>query len=288
MSEHMSTFAFPSDIERLIFECASRDDTQTALRLALVSRRAQCWVESIIYRFVNLYPARTKNAFIQSLEVTTKPSSFYNRCIKILFLPFCRTFKREWGDDIETAVKLLPYCQGAEYVFLWISPDYVDMRLKDLLINMRPKRLDADLMNLLGATQPDFSLPFFDNVTHLVISQAPKNCIAIRALPHLSHFLIDWIDKNVMPDDCNLLKVAADLLSHSETLKVCAIRYVDANVDTVLPELQDGRLVFIIAVIDWFPHWLSFARGELDIWAYAEAAVTKQTQQGGRIEPIRC
>jgi hypothetical protein len=225
---------------------------------------------------------------MRSLEVTTKPSSFYNQCIKFLFVSFYDPFENE--ASIEIAFKLLPYCQGAEYLFWWISPD-CDVRLKNLLINMRPKRLDIDFRNLFGTIQPDFSLPFFDNVTHLVISQAPKNWTAIRALPRLSHFLVDWINKYVMPDNCDLLQIAADLLSHCKTLKVCAIRHVAGrgpNMDEPLTELQDGRLVFIIAVIDWLPDWLSFARGEPDIWAYAEAAVTKQTQlQGDWVEPIR-
>jgi hypothetical protein len=39
----MFEFTFPLDIERLIFEQAARDDTQTALRLALVCRYAQSW-----------------------------------------------------------------------------------------------------------------------------------------------------------------------------------------------------------------------------------------------------
>jgi hypothetical protein len=37
------SFTFPLDIERIIFEEAAMDDTQTALQLALVSRRVQCW-----------------------------------------------------------------------------------------------------------------------------------------------------------------------------------------------------------------------------------------------------
>src|SRR5882762_4788554 len=247
MSEH--AFTFPLDIERLIIEYAAREDNRTALRLALVSRCAQSWsvencvhssiahssfpnsfskilrVEPIIYRFVDLHSVRAKKSFLESLEVSTKPRSFYNRCIKILFVPFDHTPAREWDDGIETVIKLLPYCQGVEYLFWWICPDRKDARLVDLLSNMRPKRLDADFINLLGSTQSDFSLPFFDNITHLVVSEAPPNWTAIQALPCLSHLLIDWIHKYVMPNDSDLLKVAADVLSHCKTLKVCAIRY---------------------------------------------------------------
>jgi hypothetical protein len=206
-------------------------------------------------------------------------------------MPFHNAFEREPGDSVETAVKLLPYCQGVEYIFWWISPDHVDMHLMDLLINMHPKRLDTDFRNLLGTPHHNFSFPFFDNVTHLVVSDVPRNWTAIQALPHLSHFLIDWINKYTMPNDSDLLKVAADVLSRCKTLKVCAIRYVDGlgpNLNTTLQELQDDRLVFIIAGIGWSPDWLSFARGEPDTWVYAEATVTKQTQQGSRVEPFWC
>jgi hypothetical protein len=204
-------------------------------------------------------------------------------------VPFDHTPTREWDDGIDAAIKILPYCQGVEYLFWWISPDRKDTRLTYLLSNMRPKRLDADFTNLLG-TQTDFSLPFFDNITHLVVSNAPPNWTAIWAVPRLSHLLIDWIQKYIMPDDSDLLKVAADALSHCKTLDVCAIRYASGrgpNLDATLQELQDDRLVFIIGWTEWVTDLLSFAKGKPDTWVHAEAAVAKQ-KQGGRVEPIFC
>ena len=51
-----------------------------------------------------------QKCFVQSLKVMTKPSSFYNQCIKFLFF--------FWHDCIETAVKLLPYCEY-KYSIFW-------------------------------------------------------------------------------------------------------------------------------------------------------------------------
>src|SRR6202050_2792096 len=142
--------SFPWDIERLIFEEAARDDRQTALRLAFVSRNVQSWsvdcstrsythsnifqcrVEPIIYKVVTLNSARIKDAFLRSLEITTKPTSFYTQCIKALYLPF-HTIQEFWGDGIETAIKILPYCKGVEYFVCWISPKSVNIWLADVV-----------------------------------------------------------------------------------------------------------------------------------------------------------
>src|SRR6202167_1435732 len=205
-------FSFPWDIERLIFEEAAGDDRQTALRLAFVSRNVQSWavdgfrgrytrssfsvvstlrVEPIIYQVVTLDSPRIKDALLRSLEITTKPTSYYNQCIKALYLQYHAT-PEIWGDGVETAIKLLPYCKGVEYFVCWISPGSVDTRLADVVTAMRPRKLIIRLTNLLGTPRPKFSLPFFDNVTHLEITDSTEwtTWSGIHLLPRLSHLLL--------------------------------------------------------------------------------------------------
>jgi hypothetical protein len=304
-------FSFPWDIERLIFEEAAGDDRQTALRLAFVSKNVQSWsvsdqftesyarsnfsvisilrVEPVIYQVVTLDTPRIKDAFLRSLEITTKPTSFYNQCIKALYLPY-HTFQNFGGDGIEAAIKLLPYCKGVEYFVCWISPGSVDTRLADVVTAMRPRKLIIRLTNLLGTPRPKFSLPFFDNVTHLEITDSTEwtTWSGIHLLPRLSHLLLH-VKRHfkAVTVTSTAVQIVSDVLSHCGTLQVCVIRRDNSNQRGLrypaLDELElinDDRLVFILKNEDPRLDWLSFVKGKPDTWAYAESAVARQRQNG--------
>ena len=249
-------------------------------------------VEPIIYKNLVLDSPEVADAFLRSLEISTKPSSFYELCIKALYWDVTvlqsQIVGKEWGDIVKTAIKLLPYCKGVEYLFCWISPEYVDTQLVDVVVAMRPKRLDADLTNLIGTRLVNFSLPFFHNVTHLVLGTHDcGSSPGVHHLPRLSHFLVDW-DGDTSDDSA--MTIATDVLSHCTTLQVCVIRSVHPRrqpwLDKTLHAIVDDRLVFIIGDADWRSDWHSFANCEPDTWDYAEAAVAMQRRQQHRIEPF--
>jgi len=199
-----------------------------------------------------------------------------------VFLP-CYIFQ-EQVQNTDDAIKLLPYCKGVKHFVCWISPESVDTRLADVITVMRPKRLVARLTNLLGTLQPNFSLPFFDNVTHLEITDPTEwtTWSGIHRLPRLSHILFH-VEANftAVAATSDAVQVVNDLLFHCKTLQVCVISHDD--MDSALNALElidDVRLVFILTPDDIALDWHSFVKGKPDTWVYAEEAVVRQRQIG--------
>jgi hypothetical protein len=97
----------------------------------------------------------------------------------------------------------------------------------------------------------------------------------------LSHLLLDWVLKLVVPGAVDAVK---SLLSHCETLQVCVIRH-DQTLDGVtyptldeLELIEDDRLVFILRDADPALDWRSFVKGKPDTWVHANAVVAMQRQ----------
>jgi hypothetical protein len=229
---------------------------------------------------------------LRSLDITSKSPSFYNQAIKALYLPYHPTDlngQGYWGYDfaagIKTATKLFPYCKAVEYLVCWISPPYVDKQLGENITVLRPKRLVARLKNLLGTVKPNFSLPFFDNVTHLDITDSTEwtTWSGIHCLPHLSHIMFR-IDHHFgkMAVVSEAVQVVEDVLSQCETLQVCVIRYDSSDgrgrrYSSLDPFefFKDPRLVYIINPRVVNLDWRCFVKGEPDVWVYAEYAVAR-------------
>jgi hypothetical protein len=156
---------------------------------------------------------------------------------------------------------------------------------------MRPRSVEASLRNLLGTLQPNFSLPFFDNVTHLHIKDPEYvwgDWTGIHLLPRLSHIHFGVYYRG----SSRSAQVVSDLLNHCETLQVCVIRHHENQpLLDAFQLLKDDRLVFIFNQnsdhFGW--DWGCFLHGifDTDTWAYAESVVMRQQQTGGRVE-ARC
>lgn len=192
----------------------------------------------------------------------------------------------DW-HGFESYFKLLPYCRGVTHFVCWLSMKSVSAKLADLITAMRPTSIKAPLTNLLGTLDPNFSLPFFDNVTHLHILD--PNCSAwtgIHLLPRLSHIHL------CMHNIHRPVQVVSDLLGHCKTLQVCVIcleptRKLRSSLETIRLQVpKDDRLVFIAHYWDdlrW--DWeCSLGVSHLATWAYAESVVRRQQQTGCRVE----
>jgi hypothetical protein len=147
----------------------------------------------------------------------------------------------------------------------------------------------------LGILQPNFSLPFFDNVTHLRILDSVSNWSAwtgIHLLPRLSHIRLhmDNVYGTQRP-----AQVVSDLLIHCKTLQVCMIglqvestRRRRSFLETFQLQVpKDDRLVFVVQRtndLNW--DWECFLHGisHTDTWAYAESVVMRQQQTGCRVD----
>ncbi|KIM72746.1 hypothetical protein PILCRDRAFT_829585 [Piloderma croceum F 1598] len=289
--------AFPLDVERLIFEEAACNDIRSAVQLALVCRRVQSWVEPIIYRTVSLHTIEIGDGFRRSLEITTKPPSFYAQCVKVLYLP---TTSKYWCDHPRTTIKLFSYCQGVEHFVSYGSPfsAIASTQLMDVITVMRPRRLVASLTHILP-TNSRFSLPFFDNVTHLEISDLMDHWSTWSGFHHLrrlSHILLPVYDDFGTPFFTpDAVWVVKDLLAHCETLQVCVLCHrsttdILCGLEEALDPLEcieDTRLVFILMPMDKRSDWRAFLNGEPDTWDYADHVVATQRQTGRRVEARR-
>jgi hypothetical protein len=225
---------------------------------------------------------------LRSLEITSKPSSFYNRVIKGLYIPYHdNECDRPWGDGIETVVALASFCKGVEYLVCWIAPESIDPRLEEAIAVMRPKRLFATLKNLLGTPMPNFSHPFFDRLSHLQITDSTEwtSWPGIHHLPCLTHVAFDMSGiyfGGVWEVHFEGVQAVRDLLSHRTTLQVCVIRH-DFVIEgwphsptlDALEFIGDPRLVFVLRRKDVTLDWRCFVEGKPDMWVYAEAAVAR-------------
>jgi hypothetical protein len=224
------------------------------------------------------------DAFLRCLEITTKPVSFYNRSIKALYLPYTGH-----DDGVEIAVKVLPYCQGVEYFVCWISPYSVSGKLTSLISTMRPRRFVAKFKSLLSTVKPDFSLPFFDNMTHIEITDGIEwECWSgIHRIPRLSHILFDmygYRDRNLP----NVFQAVANVLHGCGTLQVCVIRLSSNSLHQVAAAARvtnDYRMVFIMPSNSLDLDWCSFIGGQPDTWSHAENVVMTQRQEHRWLKP---
>jgi hypothetical protein len=165
----------------------------------------------------------------------------------------------------------------------------------DAITAMRPRRLVGCLPRKFPNTNPTSSLPFFDNVTHLEISDSMDywgTQSGFHHLRRLSHILLPVQYYYYATSDA--VRVVKDLLSHCETLQVCVISHNGTTDDWYRPEaleplerIDDARLVFILTPLDSRSDWRSFVNGEPDTWDYAEAVVATQRQTGCRVEARR-
>ncbi|KAJ7193017.1 hypothetical protein GGX14DRAFT_479244 [Mycena pura] len=184
----------PAELEREVFEMAAKVDIGTALRLALVARRVQTWIEPIIYaRVVVARPpdaddahwqrslgavfaarrrakAKTANAgkprvlrFIRTVPL--RPASFFARHVKVLHV----------GNLTEPElITVLSTCTGISELGWWSCNPTAALVPALNLTSLR--RLSVDQTY-------DFNLPGMNNhwttITHLDIT-AP----AVRTLSH--------------------------------------------------------------------------------------------------------
>ncbi|KIM74483.1 hypothetical protein PILCRDRAFT_702990 [Piloderma croceum F 1598] len=298
MSAPAFAFTFPLDVERLIFEEAARNDIQSAVQLALVCRRVQSWVEPIIYKIVSLHSIEIRDSFRRSLEITTKPLSFYVRYIKVLDLPRASDF---WRSHPQTTIKLFACCKGVEHFVSSASPfsTPISTELLEAVTAMRPRRLVGRLTRILPDTNPNFSLPFFNNVTHLQISDSMDRWATWSGFHHLrrlSHILLPASDDfGVSFFTPGALRVVKDILSHCESLQVCVLRhgnttdfwYRPGEALDLFEGTEDARVVFILTPVEKRSDWQAFFNGEPDTWDYADQVVAMQRQTGRRVKARR-
>lgn len=292
-SMHMGGRILPSELECYIFELAAEDSKSTMLPLILVARRAQIWhvlpvnvillynlccdfrIEPLLYRTIRFSQEPTIKKFLRTMDSNTKPPGFFAKCVKsVLFI---------FSSLTEAKGRILSVCTGIVNLFDLHNGDIPFSSLSGL----RLERIHANLQNLKGFPPDYFTLPAFQNVTHLEIFDYPTTWPSFQfgLLPSLTHLSImtwaleEWDDTAVRVlstalDECRSLQL---LVLHMRNLdreeSVAAIRQ-----QLIRAHLTDPRLVLLHTdgQLEGRPDWLQHAREE---WERAEKIAADQTHR---------
>ncbi|KAF8057430.1 hypothetical protein FPV67DRAFT_1430191 [Lyophyllum atratum] len=287
--------ALPHDILRLVFEQAALDDRKTALKLVLVSRLVQYWIERMLYSVVNLHRETTCRAFLRTIETShTKSRAFFATHVKSLCISY-----DIYNDRI---VRIITVCQGVTSLTFWVVPTtwktscrLPHYEIAAALDPLRPKKLSVLLHGVLGSPYPRFDLSFFQKITHLSVINKWEDWTTwwgFDLLPCLTHLSFDLRVGPRSLDDRTAYTIAQALhgvLSRCTQLRVCVLLlifdplpgFTAATIANILPgHARDPRLVFMHdsePFLDREAHSIREAR----IWKMAEQRVGIQASGAG-------
>ncbi|KAJ7483342.1 hypothetical protein FB451DRAFT_1234162 [Mycena latifolia] len=260
----------PPEIEREIFEMTARFP-RNAVKLALVARRTQIWIERIIYETVTLSNQDICDKFLRTLD--SRPAQFFMDNVKSLCVP----------GDIEPLVaeRVLKACQGVVNLAIWLPPQHAP--LLPFVCLLRPKRLSINVCALYGSgCEPNFAHPFFSNVTHLELVDWAGWATSIHIehlFPHLTHLALDFdcftegstTRIHEILASCRSLVLCLGLVSNDPTMIV---------VSDHVANIGDPRLV-ILSESDVLENWEASLRDGTDasVWAFGEGIVAAKTPE---------
>jgi hypothetical protein len=235
---------------------------------------------------------------MNSFKISTKPASFYNQCVKALFVGVIH-FPSKWDISRIDILRLLSYCKGVEYIFWDWDRDSslgVDTHLAAMITDMRPKKFAGRLVDILGTLPPNFSLRFFEDITHF--GSTGHEWLGWSGFPQLtclSRIFLVWDGRLHWVGDKAIPGALKDILS-CQSLQVCMILITNFNartppsVDAIEEALDDDRLVFIFQCDPsafGLDYWTSYMDEKSSLWAAAESAVLMQRQHRRRGLRIR-
>ncbi|KAJ7133417.1 hypothetical protein C8R44DRAFT_849522 [Mycena epipterygia] len=266
----------PPELEREIFELAAATDPppnywtrqhvgDTVIALAQVCRRAQSWIEPLIYERVSLLDVfdgtNPVPLFLDTLD--KRPPSFFAMHVKHLYL----------GPSIPFLVvqRVLQVCTGVvsfgcHHPYISLAPLLAPLPLQRLLVS-----------ELALPAAPAVLPPWAASLTHLGLAQAlPAVPAAVLArLPSLTHLAVDYA---ALPDPemPGMGAALATLLTASAHVH-CLVLVTAAKTDYkwALQRLRedgfaDARLyVHLRPVMDGT--WDAWSRRLPDVFAEAEA-----------------
>ncbi|TFK64844.1 hypothetical protein BDN72DRAFT_846253 [Pluteus cervinus] len=287
----------PYDLEREIIEFAAHCFPGFAPTLALVSRRAQAWVEAIIYHTIVLdFPLLTTILFLRTVDA--RPAGFFSKRVKNL----CITTMVPYSH----AQRVLAVCTNLDSLTCW-----TDGILPFLTVRENPpvahslQRLSIKLGEMQGRTggygQPYrdssflrslFKLPVFQRLTHLDVVHPPAGVTAedwtsILSLPALTHLSLGDLG---IAQHHTLLPALVPILDESPTLEVLVLISSQHLFRLSLKALdvRDPRLVVLSQFHEGSSvkeYWESVRRGERDFWTLPEDLV-KIRRKEGTYDPI--
>ncbi|KAJ7185902.1 hypothetical protein C8R46DRAFT_1062033 [Mycena filopes] len=283
-----NTLDLPVELEREIFETAARADIGTALRLAVVARRVQTWVEPIIYSHVVVAHspevARTTqqsrtilagriaraNASKKTAKLTQaprfirtipfRPASFFSRHVKSLHV----------GNLSEPELfAVLSVCTGISELGWWGAA--VGAPVAAALQTLALRRLSVD--QSFDFTRLKDTPRMYSTLTHLDLALHDSHHIIQPAVPLLARFtaLTHFsVAHGVLPPP----SWCAEILNACPRLKIL-LRFSDSlffeELAGVRPRHADPRVVVMIQPVgSWTTRWVH------DAWPLAEDIVRER------------
>jgi hypothetical protein len=256
-------------------------------------------IDLILYAVVNLHRQTTTRTFLRTIETSkTKSRTFFATYVKSLCVSF----------DIydERTIKIISACRGVTSLTFWVVPVTQSLRISTnqfitrpnnklaaALSPLRPQRLSVLLHDVLCSPEPQFQLPFFENITHLAIVNRWEEWTAwsrFHLLPSLTHASFDF---RVGPQSLDEAKASMishavdDVLASCTHLRVCVllllfdhkpIRTVQAIMKHMIK--ADSRLVFLRDT-EPFRDREAHSTREAEIWELAEETVKRQRSGSG-------
>ncbi|KAJ7108787.1 hypothetical protein C8R44DRAFT_986709 [Mycena epipterygia] len=276
----------PVELEREIFEIAAKADVGTALRLALVARRVQAWIEPIIYSRVVVAHAPEAAAVTRVPRITLarqisraqkprkapkvhvprfirtipfRPASFFERHVKRLDL----------GNLTEPElVTVLTTCTGILELGWWGSTLTAPVALAFGALSLH--RLSVD--HSFNFHFPGINVaPMFATITHLDITWIdhilPPRLPPLEKFTALTHFSATH---RLNPDNrwCDDVLEACPRLS---VLLVFSDQMYYEQISGFRPRHADPRVVVMLPPVrDWTARWVH------DAWPLAEGVVRER------------
>jgi len=260
--------AFPVELEREIFELCALSEPGLIPKLMLAAQRAKEWLEPLLYRIIALgrrvpltagFPSF--NDELLSSVIRRKPPSFFQSAVRHLMLYIIPI------PDVVLAV--VAVCTGV--MDLWLL-DIHDAWIP-LIESLSLRRLCAWHFDLFSKLRPTHRV--FSRLTHLRLGYNFKDvgstCIALPALPHLTHLSL--------ADDDAFAPICLRMLESLRHLCVLIFFQYDTTVSVdneALPLLaHDVR--FVVMTLDNFAtDWHAGAQRGTDYWSRAEIFIAKR------------
>ncbi|KAJ7059550.1 hypothetical protein C8F01DRAFT_216309 [Mycena amicta] len=242
----------PRELEREIFEMATRLHPETAFTFLLVARRVQIWIEPLVYRSLQLAP---ENA---ATLLKLKPPDVLTANVRHLTL---RGLYDQWGAVVEICNKATHLAIGGGILS---DPPHLPV-----FFSLRHLRRLACHGHELSADSLDASLPVYALITHLELFDNLTSPDILEpwicALPSLTHLALYH-----RPPWAMVHRLLAGAEGFSRRLQVLVILYY-ISVPAVPSTLTDPRLVI---TRDYnLNGWESWDKGVLDchnFWDVAE------------------
>ncbi|KAJ6593363.1 hypothetical protein B0H19DRAFT_1055951 [Mycena capillaripes] len=256
---------FPPELERDLLS-AKRIEPILYDTISIKARGDKCDEHSALLRVIDTKPAGFLNNAVRTLRLYT--TEWAIRCYRP---------KNPWSNaELE---KILHACTGVANILFEGNSD--DPTIFSMLADMRPKDLSMAVDML--SPQLDFTLPFFQNVSHLMIADmdAPETSTygwpqlhKLCRLPALTHIALYHLTSH------HILKV---VLADCPSLQALMLYGSPTEPEAAMPghsQCHDNRLLIFLAedILEQF----SLITKDGDIWARADLFISLKRQ--GHIE----